>query len=95
MSVQKVFWQDPYRTECDVQIITVNGNVVTVDQTIFYAFSGGQESDAGWIGSHRVLEARKDGCEIHAGTRLQARRPSDHANRLGSPLSPDAPAFRR
>lgn len=64
MSVEKLFWQDPYRTECDVQIVSVNGNVVTVDQTIFYAFSGGQESDTGWIGELRVIEARKDGFEM-------------------------------
>jgi len=37
---------------------------VTVDRTVFFAFSGGQASDAGTVGGHRVLEARTDGLEI-------------------------------
>jgi Ser-tRNA(Ala) deacylase AlaX len=66
MSVLKLFWDDPYRTELDeVRITSVDGAVVTVDRTIFYAFSGGQESDAGSIGGHTVTEARKiDGQDI-------------------------------
>lgn len=61
---QKVFWEDPYLTELDTTMISVNHNDVTVAETIFYAFSGGQESDEGTIGGHRVLEARKVGKEI-------------------------------
>jgi Ser-tRNA(Ala) deacylase AlaX len=61
---KKVFWQDPYLTHLDTTITSVNGNAVTVAETIFYAFSGGQESDAGSIGEHPVREARKNGFEI-------------------------------
>ena len=61
---QKCFWQDPYLTRLDTCIASVNGDDVTVEQTIFYAFSGGQESDTGTIGSYPVLQARKDGKEI-------------------------------
>ncbi len=43
---------------------TANGNKITVAETIFYAFSGGQESDSGTIGGYKVLEAKKDGKEI-------------------------------
>jgi Ser-tRNA(Ala) deacylase AlaX len=60
----KLFWQDPYRTELETTITNVNGNQVTVAETIFYAFSGGQESDAGTIGGYSVLEARKESKEI-------------------------------
>jgi Ser-tRNA(Ala) deacylase AlaX len=64
-SVEKLFWIDPYRTELDpVRITGVNGSNVTVDRTIFYAFSGGQESDSGFIGSQPVQRAQKDGLEI-------------------------------
>jgi Ser-tRNA(Ala) deacylase AlaX len=42
----------------------VDGNDVTVAETIFYAFSGGQESDRGTFGGHQVTQARKDGKEI-------------------------------
>lgn len=61
---KKIFWQDPYLTEFETTIQTVDGNQITVAETIFYAFSGGQESDQGTIGGYSVLEARKDGKEI-------------------------------
>jgi Ser-tRNA(Ala) deacylase AlaX len=62
--VAKLFWQDPYRTSLDTRIASVDGEVVTLAETIFYAFSGGQESDQGTIGGCKVLEARKDGGDI-------------------------------
>jgi Ser-tRNA(Ala) deacylase AlaX len=59
-SVRKLFWEDPYRTHLeDVRVRTVEGATVTVDRTIFYAFSGGQESDAGTIGGEAVARAEK------------------------------------
>jgi alanyl-tRNA synthetase len=61
---QKRFWDDPYLTQLDTHITTVRGADVMVEQTIFYAFSGGQESDHGTLGGHAVIEARKDGTTI-------------------------------
>lgn len=61
---EKIFWQDPYAAFHDTRIATVRGAQLTVDSTIFYAFSGGQESDEGTIGGYPVLEARRDGLEI-------------------------------
>jgi Ser-tRNA(Ala) deacylase AlaX len=61
---KKLFWQDPYLTRLDTRIARVDGNDVTVMETIFYAFSGGQESDAGMLAGKPVLKARKDGMEI-------------------------------
>lgn len=60
----KLFWQDPYLTELQTRVATVQGNQITVAETIFYAFSGGQESDAGTIAGYTVMEAKKDGKEI-------------------------------
>lgn len=57
----KQFWNDPYQTRLETRIGSVDGAQITVDETIFYAFSGGQESDAGTIGGYRVREARKAG----------------------------------
>lgn len=42
----------------------MDGNAITLDKTIFYAFSGGQESDSGTIGKFKVLDARKSLTEI-------------------------------
>lgn len=62
--VKKIFWQDPYLTELETTVQTVRNNKITVAETIFYAFSGGQESDAGTIGDYTVLTAQKEGREI-------------------------------
>jgi Ser-tRNA(Ala) deacylase AlaX len=61
---RKVFWEDPYLTTLDTIVTGASDDEVTVAETIFYAFSGGQESDDGTFGGHRVLEARKLGKEI-------------------------------
>ncbi len=61
---KKLFWTEPYLTHLETRIAGVKGNDVTVEQTIFYALSGGQESDHGAIGNTRVLEARKEGKDI-------------------------------
>lgn len=61
---EKIFWADPYRRSLDTRIAGVDGNDVTVAATIFYALSGGQESDAGTIGGAPVLEARKAGRDV-------------------------------
>lgn len=56
---RKHFWTDPYARTLDTRIATLDGAAITVDATIFYAESGGQESDAGTIGGRRVLRADK------------------------------------
>lgn len=58
---QKLFWQDPYQAECKAKITFIDGKKVKVDQTVFFAFSGGQESDSGTIGGINVLNALKEG----------------------------------
>jgi Ser-tRNA(Ala) deacylase AlaX len=60
----KIFWKDPYLTQLETHITGVKDDEITVEQTIFFAFSGGQESDDGTIGNSRVLQARKEGKEI-------------------------------
>ena len=62
--LRKVFWEDPYLTRLDTEIATVDGDDVTLAATIIYAFSGGQESDAGTIGGRSVLAAKKFGTDI-------------------------------
>jgi Ser-tRNA(Ala) deacylase AlaX len=61
---RKVFWENPYLTTHDTVIDSVQGQEVTVRSTIFYALSGGQESDSGTLAGHPVLLARKEGLEL-------------------------------
>lgn len=58
---QKLFWKEPYLTECKAKVTEINGSKVKLDQTIFYAFSGGQESDEGTINNIKVIHAVKQG----------------------------------
>jgi Ser-tRNA(Ala) deacylase AlaX len=65
MPAEKIFWEDPYLTELIARITSVNSDTLTLDRTIFYAVSGGQESDAGTIGGRKVLAAEKKDTEIY------------------------------
>lgn len=80
MSTHKRFWDDPYQTQLETCISMVDGDTVSLSETIFYAFSGGQESDAGRIGDQPVLEARKEGFDI----RYQLA--ADHGLHVGDPV---------
>jgi alanyl-tRNA synthetase len=61
---KKVFWDDPYLTQLTTHVASVNGDQLTLMETIFYPFSGGQERDSGTIGGKTVLDAVKEGLEI-------------------------------
>lgn len=61
---QKIFWTNPYLTELTTTVKTVDQNRITLHETIFYAESGGQESDAGTIGGFCVQKAEKSEKEI-------------------------------
>ena len=74
---RKIFWQDPYLTALDAQVTEVAGAQVLLDQTILFAFSGGQESDAGTIAGYPVLQAAKRGLDIAYTL------PADHAIKVG------------
>ncbi|SBS37702.1 Alanine--tRNA ligase [Marinomonas spartinae] len=56
---KKQFWVDPYQTELTTTISKLDGNQVELSETIFYAESGGQESDGGTIGGYQVVSAEK------------------------------------
>ncbi len=58
-NTHRTFWDDPYQTELDTTITSVDGDWVTLKETIFFAFSGGQESDQGSIHGLPVLQAEK------------------------------------
>ncbi len=61
---EKLFWENPYLTSLETVVTSVDDKTITLRETIFYAFSGGQESDQGTIGGHQVLEACKAGLDI-------------------------------
>jgi alanyl-tRNA synthetase len=56
---KKVFWSAPYQTDLTTTVTAVSGCRITLAETIFFAFSGGQESDTGSIAGLPVLLAEK------------------------------------
>ncbi|ALR15349.1 alanine--tRNA ligase-related protein [Vibrio natriegens] len=61
---EKVFWNNPYQPEIISVVTQITGNNVELSHTIFYAESGGQESDEGTIAGIRVVKAEKSGSRI-------------------------------
>jgi Ser-tRNA(Ala) deacylase AlaX len=74
---RKIFWKDPYQTYLETEVTGVSDKVITLKETIFYAFAGGQESDRGLIGGCPVIEAHKSGREIFYSL------PENHALSVG------------
>ncbi len=61
-TTRQIFAEDAYASTCDAQVLAINelGGIV-LDQTVFYATSGGQPGDAGFL-------ERQDGSRIQIAT---------------------------
>jgi Ser-tRNA(Ala) deacylase AlaX len=55
--VRKVFWEDPYRRQIEARVVTVSGDIITIDTTVAFAYSGGQVFDIGTIGGFPIENA--------------------------------------
>lgn len=56
--VKRIFWEDSYKKECISTIVSIKGNNILFDQTVAYAFSGGQISDSATINGIEILSAQ-------------------------------------
>lgn len=81
MPTQKLFWDDPYLAETSAVVTSVDGDRITVDRTVAFAFSGGQASDRGTIAGREILRAETRGLDIVYTL------PRDHGLAPGSAVS--------
>jgi Ser-tRNA(Ala) deacylase AlaX len=65
MTVIKKFWEAPYLAKLETVVTFVEGDKVTLKETIAYAFSGGQQSDSGFINEYEIKTAHKVNNEIY------------------------------
>lgn len=85
----KLFWKDPYQTQLDTVVQSQEGDRITLESTLLYAQSGGQESDTGSIGGFSVLAAEKLGDDIVYTL------PSSHNLKAGDPVAIEVDWIRR
>ena len=64
----EALWRDAYAREAEGTVVSVDGQTVRLDRTLFYPEGGGQPADHGmlsWGGSEaRVVHAAKDGADV-------------------------------
>ena len=59
--MRKVFWEDPYQDTLVTRVASVEGDQVVFEETIAFSFSGGQESDHGFIDGLAILDSIREG----------------------------------
>ncbi len=59
MTMELLYKENPYLKCTECNILSVEGNTVTTDRTVFYPEGGGQAGDRGFLGQYRVLDTKK------------------------------------
>ena len=57
---KKLYWEQPYSQEFTGKVLSISGNKVELDQTLFYPRGGGVSFDTGVLGEAKVVETSKD-----------------------------------
>lgn len=61
---RKLYWDQPYSQEFTARVVSIDGNKVELDQTLFYPRGGGVAFDTGNLQGLKVVETTKDGDRI-------------------------------
>jgi Ser-tRNA(Ala) deacylase AlaX len=58
--MKKIFWESPYQTELETEVVTADDCKVLFESTIAYSFSGGQESDKAFVNGMPILGSQME-----------------------------------
>lgn len=65
---KKLYWEDSYTKEFEAIVMSVNDNLIELDQTVFYATGGGEPNDTGKLiadnQEFQVVDVIKEGDRI-------------------------------
>ena len=75
---KKLFWDRPYDREFEGKVVSVDGQRVVLDQTLFYPRGGGVASDTGLLDNAKVVEVTKQDDQIwHSLDSIVGLKPGD------------------
>ncbi|MCL9685681.1 alanyl-tRNA editing protein [Legionella maioricensis] len=63
--MRKIFWDNPYQSLLQTRVASVDNNYVLFEETIVFSFSGGQESDQGYVNGLAIVDSEIDGNLIY------------------------------
>lgn len=63
--MRKIFWDDSYQRKLTTRITSICENTILLDETIIFSFSGGQESDKGFINGLPITHSEIEGNLIY------------------------------
>lgn len=63
--MRKVFWDNPYQRTLKTKVAKLIDGQILFDETIAYSFSGGQESDKGYVNGLPIIDSKMQGHEIY------------------------------
>lgn len=63
--MRKIFWDNPYQSNLETRVVSVENNYILFEETIAFSFSGGQESDHAYANGFPIVDSKIDGNLIY------------------------------
>ncbi|WP_454785092.1 alanyl-tRNA editing protein [Legionella sp. WA2024007413] len=63
--MRKIFWDNPYQSDLETRVVSIDNNYILFEETIAFSFSGGQESDHAYVNGLLVIDSKIEGNLIY------------------------------